>query len=84
VIRKENPQESQNRTTPEDNVLPGLYPAHQLPTSMPEALLRLSLPSPGEIVTADVSWCGNEGAGEVCSGGDGWAIKNTRNKEREI
>jgi len=37
----------------------------------------LPLPLPGEIVTADVSHCGNEGAGEVASGG--WV----GNQERE-
>jgi len=63
------------------------YRAYIRPTNclvpLPEALLWLPLPFPGEIVTADVSRCGNEGAGEVCGGG-GWSIKNTRNKEREL
>ena len=36
-----------------------------------EALLRLSLPLPREIVTVDVPRCDNEGAGEFANGGGG-------------
>ena len=42
-----------------------------------EALGLLPLPLPEEIVTADVSPCGNEGAWESDVGG-GWASKNAR------
>jgi len=35
----------------------------------------LSLPLPGEIVTADISRCGNEGASVSAMGG-GWEMKN--------
>jgi len=40
---------------------------HEVP--LPKALPILQLPLPGGIVTADVSHCGNGGAGEVASGG---------------
>jgi len=43
----------------------------------PEALGRMPLPLSGEIVTADVSPGGNEGA-RKSDRGDGWAIKNAR------
>lgn len=48
---------------------------HEVP--LPKALPILQLPLPGGIVTADVSHCGNGGAGEVASGG--WV----GNQERE-
>ena len=46
-----------------------------------EALGLLPLPLPEEIVTADVSLCGNEGAWESDVGG-GWATKNARSGKR--
>ena len=50
-----------------------------------EALVRLSLPLPGEIVTADVSPSGNEGASVFSSGGRvGDAKTRAVNKEREL
>jgi len=46
----------------------------------------LSLPLPGEIVTADISRCGNGGARVFATGG-GWEMKNAscrKDDEREL
>jgi len=47
---------------PEENITGGSILALNPKIPLPEALVRLSLPLPGEIVTTDMSTCGNEGA----------------------
>jgi len=48
-------------TTQESMTRKGIHPCCSA-VPLPEALVGVSLPLPGEIVTTDVSLCGNEGA----------------------
>jgi len=57
-----------NRTTPKESTFGAYIHLIRYLVPLPEALLRMSLPLPGEIVTTDVSRCGNEGARSVDTG----------------
>jgi len=82
MSKKEKP-ESQNGTTPKESTAWVYIHLVRYLIPLPEALLRMSLPLPGKIVTTDVSRCDNEDSRSVSTGG-GWAIKNARNQEREL
>jgi len=58
-----------------ETIVPRMMPGSLVP--LPEALVRVPLPLPGEIVTAAVSPCDNEGAWKSGTGG-GRATKNAR------
>lgn len=47
---------------------------------LPEALVRVSVPLPLEIVVTDISQGGNEGP-RGSGGGSGWGIKNASGKK---
>ena len=74
---------TQEEITPKESTAGAKIYFVQCLVPLPEALLRMSLPLPGKIVTTDVSRCGNGGAKAYECRGGGWGMKNARNRERE-
>ena len=69
---------------PEETIT-GRPPARDPKIPLSEVLVRLSPPLPGDIVTTDMSACGNEGARVFVRG---WRVGNEKtravNKERDL